>query len=98
MTNVISGVKTKFVLDDFPRAQSAAIALDAQIRADGQSISSDYADLLALTARQAMGAMEITIPLGSSSSWDTSDVKIFMKNMGSIGSDDGRVESAFKCF
>lgn len=71
------------MLDDFARAQTAAAALDAQITAAGSSYSSQYADILALSARQAMGAMDITI-----SGTDTSDVKIFMKNLGSVGSDN----------
>ncbi|EJC98576.1 uncharacterized protein FOMMEDRAFT_170841 [Fomitiporia mediterranea MF3/22] len=78
----------KFVLDDFPRALSAAQALDAQIQTDGEEFSAEYADLLALSARQAMGSMDITIPPSSGGSWDTSDVQIFMKNIGSVGSDN----------
>ncbi|EJC98580.1 DUF1793-domain-containing protein [Fomitiporia mediterranea MF3/22] len=83
----------KFVLDDFPRAISAAQALDAQIQADGGAFSTEYADLLALSARQAMGSMDITIPPSSGGSWDTSDVQIFMKNLGSVGSDNETLAS-----
>ncbi|EJC98554.1 DUF1793-domain-containing protein [Fomitiporia mediterranea MF3/22] len=83
----------KVVLDDFPRASSAAQALDTQIRADGETFSTEYADLLALSARQAMGSMDITIPPSSGGTWDTSDVKIFMKNLGSVGSDNGTLAS-----
>ena len=46
------------------------------------NVSSNYADLLSLTARQAMGAMDITILSTSNNSVDTSDVKVFMKNIG----------------
>ncbi|KAF4598089.1 hypothetical protein EYR38_006483 [Pleurotus pulmonarius] len=82
-------VNPKFVLDDFPRALSAAIDFDAKLRAEGNAISSKYADLLALTARQVMGAMDITIPPAKDGAWDIKDVKIFMKNLGSVGSDNG---------
>ncbi|EJC98579.1 DUF1793-domain-containing protein [Fomitiporia mediterranea MF3/22] len=83
----------KFVLDDFPRASFAAQALDARIRADGEAFSTEYADLLMLSARQAMGSMDITIPPSLSGSWDTSDVKIFMKNLGGVGSDNEAMTS-----
>ncbi|KAL5492930.1 hypothetical protein ACEPAI_4378 [Sanghuangporus weigelae] len=79
----------KFVLDDFPRAMLAAETFDSQIRAAGESISTEYANLLALSSRQAMGSMDITIPPATDGVWDTSDVKIFMKNIGSTGSDSG---------
>ena len=46
------------------------------------NVSSNYADLLSLTARQAMGAMDITILSTSNNSVDASDVKVFMKNIG----------------
>ncbi|KAF4567440.1 hypothetical protein EYR40_006444 [Pleurotus pulmonarius] len=82
-------VNPKFVLDDFPRALSAAIDFDAKLRAEGNAISSKYADLLALTARQVMGAMDITLPPAKDGAWDIKDVKIFMKNLGSVGSDNG---------
>ncbi|KAF7428113.1 hypothetical protein PC9H_007332 [Pleurotus ostreatus] len=79
----------KFVLDDFPRALAAAIDFDTKLRAEGTAVSSKYADLLALTARQVMGAMDITIPPAKDGAWDIKDVKIFMKNLGSVGSDNG---------
>ncbi|KAL5536342.1 hypothetical protein ACEPAF_163 [Sanghuangporus sanghuang] len=79
----------KFVLDDFPRAMLAAETFDSQIRTAGESISTEYANLLALSSRQAMGSMDITIPPATDGVWDTSDVKIFMKNIGSTGSDSG---------
>ncbi|KAL4258458.1 Glutaminase GtaA [Pleurotus pulmonarius] len=79
----------KFVLDDFPRALSAAIDFDTKLRVEGNTVSPKYADLLALTARQVMGAMDITIPPAKDGAWDVKDVKIFMKNLGSVGSDNG---------
>ncbi|KAF7794737.1 hypothetical protein EIP86_005875, partial [Pleurotus ostreatoroseus] len=52
-------------------------------------ISAHYADLVSLAARQAMGGLELTLGRSSldASQWNTSDVKMFMKNLGT----DGRV-------
>ncbi|KAL5494541.1 hypothetical protein ACEPAI_2 [Sanghuangporus weigelae] len=77
----------KAFLDDFPRAQSAAETFDSQILNTGQQFSAEYADLLALTVRQVMGCMDITLSKSSDGSWNMSDVKVFTKNMGGIGTD-----------
>ncbi|KAL5536140.1 hypothetical protein ACEPAF_4245 [Sanghuangporus sanghuang] len=77
----------KAFLDDFSRVQSTAAVFDAQIVAAGQQYSEQYGDLLALSARQLMGSMDITVSRAGSGGWNTSDVKVFMKNMGGIGSD-----------
>ncbi|KAJ8496439.1 hypothetical protein ONZ45_g12430 [Pleurotus djamor] len=74
----------KFVLDDFPRALTSADALDNKIKLAGSAISPEYAGLLALSARQAMSAMEITLPEPATpgGSWNKADVKAYMKNIG----------------
>ncbi|KAH8111919.1 DUF1793-domain-containing protein [Phellopilus nigrolimitatus] len=79
------------VLDDFDNTLATAVALDAQILGDGGKISSNYADLLALATRQAMGAFEYTLVKDSSGKFNTSDIKAFMKNLGFVGS--GRINS-----
>ncbi|KAF4598088.1 hypothetical protein EYR38_006482 [Pleurotus pulmonarius] len=89
----------KFVLDDFPRALSAAIDFDTKLRVEGNTVSPKYADLLALTARQVMGAMDITIPPAKDGAWDVKDVKIFMKNLGSASVNNvGALYAAFPAF
>lgn len=60
-----------------------SITLDTKIQSDASQISSDYADLLSLTLRQVMSAIEITILRDKSGNWNQSDVKVFMKNMDS---------------
>ncbi|KAL5533554.1 hypothetical protein ACEPAG_14 [Sanghuangporus baumii] len=77
----------KAFLDDFPRAQSTAAAFDSQLVTAGLQYSRQYGDLLALSARQLMGSMDITVSRAANGVWNTSDVKVFMKNMGGIGSD-----------
>ncbi|KAJ8469414.1 hypothetical protein ONZ45_g16902 [Pleurotus djamor] len=85
----------KFVLDDFPRALTNADALDNKIKLAGDAISPEYASLLALSARQAMSAMEITLPIpGAGQSWNQSDVKAYMKNIGAGTETNGNPSSS----
>ncbi|KAH8111989.1 DUF1793-domain-containing protein [Phellopilus nigrolimitatus] len=88
-TNIHDAIED--VLNEFDDALSAAIALDARILGDGSKISSNYADLLALATRQAMGAFEYTLVKDSSGKFNMSDIKAFMKNLGLVGS--GRINS-----
>ena len=53
---------------------------------DGNQISSQYYDLLALSTRQAMGALDFTISKDSSGNWNTSGVRAFLRSAGGIGS------------
>ena len=76
-----------FFMDDFSRAQQAAAAYDAEMLATGSTVSGNYADLLALSARQTMASIDITLALGSDGQWNFTDVLVFMKNMGAAGSD-----------
>ena len=73
------------MLDNFDNALNNAIALDNQILRDGNQISTNYYDLLALTTRQAMGSLDITISRDGSGNWNKSDVKAFLKSTGGIG-------------
>ena len=74
------------MLNKFDNSLANAIALDNSILHDGSQISSEYYDLLALSTRQAMGALDFTILRDSSGVWNTSDVKAFLRNAGGIGS------------
>lgn len=76
-------------IDDFDNALSAAIAMDAKVIADGQKYSQNYANLLTLTLRQAMGAIDITLVKEVDGNWNSTNIKAFMKNMGSVGSTGG---------
>ena len=68
---------------DFPAASQRATTLDNRIRNDAAAISPQYVDLVSLAARQAIGATELTIANGTDGKWNTSDVKMFMKDVGS---------------
>ena len=74
------------MLESFGGSLENAITLDDRILHDGSEISTDYYDLLALSTRQAMGALDFTIVRDSSGNWNTSDVKAFLRSAGGIGS------------
>ena len=74
-------------MGDFERAQKVAEAFDAELLNAGSSISSGYADLLALTTRQVLSSIDITIARGSDGNWNFTDTLVFMKNFGAAGSD-----------
>lgn len=74
-------------MDDYDRAISASSAFDAQVASAASSISSNYAGMLALAARQAVGTFEITVSRDESGIYNMSDVIIFSKNTGLYGGD-----------
>ena len=72
---LVPHVKVAAFLADFPNALQRATALDARILSDASTVSSAYADLVSLAARQAVGGVELTVgPDGTSS-----DVKMFVQ-------------------
>ena len=75
----LHGTQLADFLQDFPHAVQRADALDRALSVNSSSISSHYTDLVALAARQTMAATELTV--GS----DLSDVKMFMKDIGTSG-------------
>ncbi|KAB5594674.1 hypothetical protein CTheo_1821 [Ceratobasidium theobromae] len=77
---------TAFLSDaEYQHALSAASALDTKIFNDATPIHSDYTSIVQLSTRQAFAASEITVSKTSSGSYNTSDVKIFMKEISSDG-------------
>lgn len=74
-------------MNDFERAQQAAESFDNKLLSASSDLSSDYADLLALTTLQVLASLDITLALGSDGKWNFSDTMVFMKNMGAAGSD-----------
>ncbi|KAJ7347211.1 hypothetical protein DFH08DRAFT_808969 [Mycena albidolilacea] len=69
-------------MTDFPAARARAIALDQKILQDAAAVSPEYADLVSLATRQAMAGMEITLSTLPDGSFNMSDVKAFMKDVG----------------
>lgn len=74
------------MLRKFNASLENAIALDDKIFHDANQVSSKYYDLLAISTRQAMGALDFTVARDSFGNWNTSDVKAFMRGAGGVGS------------
>ena len=69
----------------YPHFHFVAQAFDAQIASDANNYPPDYFDLLSLTLRQAMSPFDITVSANSDGSFNTSDVLVFVKNLGNVG-------------
>ncbi|KAI0633572.1 hypothetical protein C8Q77DRAFT_1217931 [Trametes polyzona] len=80
----------------FPQAQQRAIALDNAILGNALAISSQYADLVSLAARQTLASLDITVSTGTDGKPNASDVRIFMKDTGSPTT--GRVNPVEKMY
>lgn len=71
--------KISTFLNDYAAALSRAQAFDTKVNNDATKISTDYAAIVALSLRQALGAIEITISKNADGSYNTNDVIVFMK-------------------
>ena len=69
-------------MQDFSGARNRAIVLDAELTNAASKISSHYADLVSLATRQTFGSLDITILSDAQGNVNASDVKVFMKDMG----------------
>lgn len=72
-------------LADFPAAQVRATTLDEKIISDARKISPEYADLVSLCTRQVLGSLDITVLDGLSNDENASNVRVFMKDIGTSG-------------
>ncbi|TCD67397.1 hypothetical protein EIP91_012432 [Steccherinum ochraceum] len=72
-------------LQDFEDARNRSITLDTKILGDAAKISPALSSVVSLSARQVIGATDVTVSQGSDGSWNASDTKIFMKDVGSSG-------------
>jgi hypothetical protein len=72
-----------FFLDDYPSALLESLRLDQELVALSAAAGGPkYADILALSTRQAYGGIDLTIP---NDSLDTNDVLAFIKELSSDG-------------
>lgn len=70
-----------FFLGDYSNAIKSAQAFDLKLSTDAIKISEDYASLVPLSIRQALGSIEITVSKDANGTYNTDDVLIFMKGM-----------------
>ncbi|KAG8715007.1 hypothetical protein FRC11_006163 [Ceratobasidium sp. 423] len=71
--------------NEYQHSLTAASALDTKIFNDATPVHADYTSIVQLSARQAFAAVELTVSKTSGGSYNTSDVKIFMKEISSNG-------------
>ena len=76
--NAIS-LQTEDFINDYDGALTRANTFDSKLENDATAISVDYAGIVALSVRQALGAIELTISKNTDGNWNTEDVIIFMK-------------------
>ncbi len=69
-------------LNDFSDALNRSLALDNKILSASSAVSPEYASVLSLVTRQIFASMDITVPSAEPGQFNTSDVKIFMKDIG----------------
>ena len=58
------------------------MALDQQIMGDAAQMSPQYVDLVSLSTRQVLGSLDITVLSDPDGGLNASDVKIFVKDVG----------------
>jgi len=75
-------------VEDYSTALGRAQALDQKILSDSSAISSNYAGVVALSVRQAFGALELTSSKNSDGSWNIYDILMFLKEISSDGVGD----------
>ena len=69
-------------LGDFTDASSRAQKLDQKILQGAAPISNLLGDLVSLAAAQVYGSTQLTVGIDASGTFNTSDVMMFMKNIG----------------
>ncbi|THV08425.1 DUF1793-domain-containing protein [Dendrothele bispora CBS 962.96] len=72
-------------LNDYKDALSRANEIDTKVETDASAVSEDYAGIVALSVRQMLGSIEITLSKKSDGSFNTDDVLVFMKEISSSG-------------
>ncbi|KAJ8518900.1 hypothetical protein ONZ45_g4053 [Pleurotus djamor] len=88
-------------LGDYQTAYARAVGFDRKLLDEAtHNVSPEYADLISLATRQALGGLEITTSQALNGSLDASDIQIFMKDIGSGGqqSRTNPVEGLFASF
>ncbi|KAI0343878.1 hypothetical protein BDW22DRAFT_1314881, partial [Trametopsis cervina] len=74
------------VITNYTSALASATTLDASLASAATPYGADYAALISLSTRQTMSALEYTLLRDPSTGvLNTSDIKVFMKDMGYVG-------------
>jgi Domain of unknown function (DUF5127) len=79
---LISWFQINDFLNDFANASQRAQQLDQKILQDAASVSGLLGDLVSLAVPQVYGGSQITVGTDDSGNLDTSDVMMFIKDVG----------------
>jgi hypothetical protein len=71
-------------LDDFSNASSRAQQLDQEVLQNATSVSNMLGDLVSLAIAQVYGSTQLTVGIDASGNPNSSDVMMFMKNIGGV--------------
>ncbi|KAJ3517818.1 hypothetical protein NLJ89_g249 [Agrocybe chaxingu] len=69
-------------LNDFSNSYSKAVTLDDKIISQAQTVSTQYADVVSLSLRQAAGSIDVTTLRDRNGRYVSSNMKVFMKDVG----------------
>jgi hypothetical protein len=83
----MSNIKVQIVdfLNDFSNASSRAQQLDKKILQNANSVSDGLGVLVSLAIAQVYGSMQLTIETDAHGNLNSSDIMMFMKNIGGFG-------------
>ena len=84
MFNIIVHWQIVDFLGDFTNASSRAQQLDHIILQNASSVSNVLGDLVSLAIAQVYGSTQLTVGIDASGNPNSSDVMMFMKNIGGI--------------
>ena len=84
MSNIIVHWQIVDFLDDFTNASSRAQQLDHIILQNATSVSNMLGDLTSLAIAQVYGSTQLTVGFDASGNHNSSDVMMFMKNIGGV--------------
>ncbi|KAF8273701.1 hypothetical protein EI94DRAFT_1715629 [Lactarius quietus] len=86
-------------LNNFANASSSAQQLDQKILQGAASVSDLLGDLVSLATAQIYGSTQLTIGIDSNGNYNTSDVMMFMKNIGGLEANRvNAVETLYSAF
>ena len=84
MSDIIFHWQIVDFLGDFSNASLRAQQLDQEILQNATSVSNMLGDLVSLAIAQVYGSTQLTVGIDASGSPNSSDVMMFMKNIGGV--------------
>lgn len=83
----------KYVQDDFAKVVDLSTKFDDDVKTEANEVSAEYAGLVELSLRQALGACELTVSKNDDGTFNKDDILFFMKEISSDGVGAGPSET-----